>query len=516
MPAALGEDASSDPSSIGLEQLSAPAPANQSQTQPQAQQHDQLAMQLLFCVFCGLYAYFFQGGGWNQNSHFDAVRSMVERHTVEITPIARNTGDVGFHDGKVYSNKGPGLAALTAPVYFVLYHLQRALSEGEPELLQTYVNAQILAFFASGLPGVMLVLVLYSHFRRAKASAADSLCLAAGFGAGTLVFPYSGLMMSHIFTACALFTAWHILSDATQTFGRSLASGVLVGAAVITDVLATPVALLLLFYATRRHARRELSGFVAGAGLMACLFLTYNRVAFGSIFKTNQNLDAQQFQTQGLLFGMLGPPEWMRLYWLSFHPFRGVFHCCPVLLLPFLSLPRSLRSFRRTALHLEQVVPLLVVANYVLFNLSFNGWTGGWGVGPRYMIPMVPFLYVFALSGFRRVRLPAMLLMALSSVSMFCVAAVRTMVPAPSGGQVPAWDPVADCIERLAAGQVSISTQGVLDYVPTKGPMAPWASYNLGEVIGLRGLFSVVPALLLLGVLIWGLVVFRQRYHQST
>ena len=51
-------------------------------------------MQLLFCAFCFLYAYFFQGGGWNQNSQFDAVRSLVERHTLEITPmIATVQGD---------------------------------------------------------------------------------------------------------------------------------------------------------------------------------------------------------------------------------------------------------------------------------------------------------------------------------------------------------------------------------------------------------------------------------------
>ena len=41
---------------------------------------------MLAAALCFLYAYFFQGGGWNQNSHFDTVRSIVERHAFDITP----------------------------------------------------------------------------------------------------------------------------------------------------------------------------------------------------------------------------------------------------------------------------------------------------------------------------------------------------------------------------------------------------------------------------------------------
>ncbi len=42
----------------------------------------------------GLYAFFYQGGGWNQNARFDTVRALVERGGFEITAFADNTGDV--------------------------------------------------------------------------------------------------------------------------------------------------------------------------------------------------------------------------------------------------------------------------------------------------------------------------------------------------------------------------------------------------------------------------------------
>ena len=88
---------------------------------------DRRALILIFCTFTLCYAYFFQGGGYNQNSHFDTVRALVERGTTEITAYADNTGDIGVVKGRVYSNKPPGLAFLGAPLYFVAYRLERGL-----------------------------------------------------------------------------------------------------------------------------------------------------------------------------------------------------------------------------------------------------------------------------------------------------------------------------------------------------------------------------------------------------
>jgi len=460
--------------------------------------HDRQAKLLLVCGFGLLYAYFFQGGGWNQNTHFDTARALVERHTFELSAFSQNTGDVGRHEGKVYSNKGPGLALLTVPVYFVTHQLERALAPGADPARRANMHAHIMTLFASALPGVVLLLVLYCHFRRAQGSIGESLCLAAAFGAGTLIFPFSGLLMSHVLTACTLFSTWYLVSRPPARNGTLFLAGSLVGLTVITDLLAAPVTALFLFYVMRRYRPREITGFIAGGAAVALLFLVYNYAAFGSIFKTNQTLEQKQFQTPDLLLGALQVPEPIRLYWLTFHPFRGLFHCCPVLLLPWLSWPRALRW---RALRLETLVPLAVIFVFMLFNLSFNGWTGGWGVGPRYLIPMTPFLFSFALPGLRRARVPALLLMAASAGLMFCVTAVRVMVPGPTFGSAPNWDPVADCVEHVTRGEVAISTQGMLDYVPRAPSSARWASYNLGELFGLQGAISLLPAALVLGLL---------------
>jgi hypothetical protein len=472
---------------------------------------DRPALLLLFCVFSFVYAYFFQGGGWNQNSHFDVIRALVERHTTEITALARNTGDVGVLGKRLYSNKGPGLAFCGAPFYYALYQVERRLGVETGSFWCVNANAQILTFLTSGLPGALLVLVLYCQFRRQHATVGESLSLAGAFGAGSLVLPYSGVMMSHVLTACLLFAAWHLVGGVPARCRTLLLAGVLAGLAVMTDALAAPAAGLFLVYAARRHPRRGLLGFLAGAALMASAYLTYNYLCFGSIAITNQTLPAPGFQSEGLLLGVLQWPQPIRLYWLTVHPFRGLFCCCPVLLIALLSWRRGVGLREMT---LERAIPLLVIAGFVGFNLSFNGWTGGWAVGPRYLIPMLPFLFSFALAGFRRFPLLSGVLMGASAVQMLAVAAVLLMVPAPNGGSPPLSSPVADCIRLLAQGQVSVSVQGMLDRLPVQAANARWDSYNLGELVGLRGPVSVLPAVFALTVLAW--LGWRLRIAEAT
>src|ERR1043166_9383545 len=54
------------------------------------------------------YAYFYQAGGWNQNSRFALVRAILERHTLQIDAYAAHTGDIALEDGHYYSAKAPG------------------------------------------------------------------------------------------------------------------------------------------------------------------------------------------------------------------------------------------------------------------------------------------------------------------------------------------------------------------------------------------------------------------------
>jgi hypothetical protein len=461
-------------------------------------------MILLFCFFSFLYVYFFQGGGWNQNSQFDTIRAIVERGTTEITAFARNTGDVGVLKDRIYSNKPPGLALMGAPFYFAVYHLERRLGISTDAFWPVNINAHLVTFFTSGLPGVVLLLVLYRHFRRKEATVYESLCLVGAFGTGSLLLPYSGVMMNHLLTACLLFAAWHILSAANLRWRMALVGGLLTGMATITDWLSAPAAALFLFYVVRKRAD-VMVPFLIGSGLMAGVLAAHNYLSFGSMLINNQSIQSDLFKSQGQLFGILGWPEPIKLFWLTVHPFRGLFYCCPLLFLSLL----SLRPFRIRQIALETSIPLLVVAYHLMFNMSFNGWTGGWGVGPRYLIASLPFLYSFSLGGFRRFPRTSYSLMIVSAGIMLCVTAVQVMIPGPNEGPPPPSNPIADSFGQLAAGKVSVSVQGMLDYVPSHSPNEEWDSYNVGELLGLPGLLSLAP--ISLAIVVFGFLVHSTK-----
>src|SRR5579864_5963953 len=61
------------------------------------------------------FLYFYEGGGWNQNSRFDLLRAIIERHTLQIDAYHENTQDKAHFLGHYYSDKAPGLVFLAVP-----------------------------------------------------------------------------------------------------------------------------------------------------------------------------------------------------------------------------------------------------------------------------------------------------------------------------------------------------------------------------------------------------------------
>jgi hypothetical protein len=61
------------------------------------------------------FAYFYGGGGWNQNSRFDLLRAIIEQHTLRIDAYHDNTEDKAHFAGHDYSDKAPGLVFLALP-----------------------------------------------------------------------------------------------------------------------------------------------------------------------------------------------------------------------------------------------------------------------------------------------------------------------------------------------------------------------------------------------------------------
>src|SRR6185295_13775222 len=99
----------------------------------------------LFTVLFVSYAYFYQAGGWNQNSRFNLVRAITNDHSLRVDPYHRSTGDQAFFDGHYYSDKAPGLSFAALPAVAVTRGVRRALG-GDPE---SYEGIALLSYVAT-------------------------------------------------------------------------------------------------------------------------------------------------------------------------------------------------------------------------------------------------------------------------------------------------------------------------------------------------------------------------------
>ena len=136
----------------------------------------------LFGLVFVAYAYFYQAGGWNQNSRFDLVRAIVEEHSLSIDPYVcmnphptgvphhLNTGDVSCRgpEGRcqvaekpgerTYCDKAPGVSFLAVPAYALL----RA-SAGEAATTGDFLNrsAHVVTIWTLSLPSALAVSMLF-------------------------------------------------------------------------------------------------------------------------------------------------------------------------------------------------------------------------------------------------------------------------------------------------------------------------------------------------------------------
>jgi hypothetical protein len=450
-------------------------------------------------LFLIAYGWFFQGGGWNQNSRFDVVRAVVELGTLEITPFAENTGDVSRVGTAIYSNKPPGPSILAAPVYAVARWIEEASGIDPARPYAQTANAHLITWFVAGLPGAALVALIFLYLCAVTGSERQALLMAAAFGMGSLALPYSGVLMNHLLVAAGLFAAWTALEVAAPTRSVLLLGGAALGVALFSEYLALPlVALYALVWWQRRAALGTAAPFFwVGPVMGLVVVLAMNAALFGSPFRISYEVQNAAFLDSGLLLGMIDAPDPRRLWWLTFQPYRGLFWCSPMFALVLLG-PGRLHTRRRVAFCLA------IALYFLLFNLVFNGWTGGWGVGPRYLIPALPFLFVLVAEPWGRYRVVRSIAVGLSILFMTAATTALVMVPGPTLGPPPAGrDPVRETLVLALGGAVSLNEQAVFEYLPraSADPAVDdqWDSYNLGELMGLGGLWSVLPLLLLVG-----------------
>ena len=465
---------------------------------------------LIFLILSLCYAYFPpRWADWNQNSRFDLVRAIVERNTLAIDDYADNTGDYATVNGHIYSDKAPGLSFAAVPIYSLVNAVARfapvesliqrvASSPGFAETLRedgtglrvdkvhAALGLTVVTFWLVVAPSALLGVMLYSFLGRLGLLRSTRLMTILIYGLATIAFPYSGAFYGHQFVAVLLFGAFYLafLIRQNRLGPRAMpAIGFLLGYAAISEYPAVLIAMAVAVYAAlAAPVRRWILGAVLAGLLPFVLLGAYNAAIFGTPFKLGYEHSTLWSGVHSVGFMSLTFPTLDALWGITFDPYRGLFFVAPVLLTvwPGLVVFWRARGWRR-----EWFVCAWVILSFMVFNAASVMWQGGYSIGPRYLVPMLPFAAValaFGLAAAWRRRWSKMLIVLAASWS-FGVVWIETI-----GGQAfPDYtlNPLLDfSLPRLAAGDIA---------------------RNLGMALGLRGWASLLPLVVLVALLVWRL-----------
>jgi hypothetical protein len=473
----------------------------------------------LFIFFFITYAYFFQGGGWTENTRICLTRAILHEQTFIIDSYKEdsqdppfefvNTGDWAFREGHYYTNKSPGLSILAIPGYALGEKIMRRIYPNNPEK-QVWGASYLATISTVGLSGALLcVLMLHMLHHFFGFSRGRSLALVLIFGTGTLIFGYSTAFYCHsvssFFCMLTLMLLMHIKHKPSKHSGLQAA---LAGAAASMAVLVEASTLYLmpcfiLYLLNCKHGWR-LTMFFLAACIPAGLFqLYYNWACFGGPLETSyaHANPAVMVYKNGSLFGW---PTIRSLLELTVFPYRGLLVSSPILLM---IVPGIVLLFKKKNLRAELFFATAVSLIFLMLIASIHAWYGGSAPGPRYLVPAYPFMFlltVFAFKKFPRTYAAVALL-------SICINLAITIVGINIPGDIKF--PLKDVVlKNILQGSVSINPVPFahFDQYPNIYAMADieqWQpnfnSFNWGEILFPHSLMSILPLLLFWLVWIW-------------
>ena len=272
--------------------------------------------------------------------------------------------------------------------------------------------------------------------------------------------------------------------------GFSAASAVLIEPSAFLTLVVIAAAMLFC-----KEERKYLPLFFLGCFPLGIVQAAYNFVCFGHPLASSYSYanDMVMWEIEGKLFGV---PNLRRFYDLLFSPYRGLFFSSPILLM---ALPGSFLFLRDKKVRAEATLCITVVLFYSILIAGFHAWHGGSTVGPRYLLPAVPFAFFLTALSLRKYP---KLFTVIGFLSVFINLSI-TLV----GNEIPREikNPLFDVVlKSLLGGEVSINPvpfsnfqayPGVIELARVENWMPNFNSFNLGELLFPHSVASVLPLL---------------------
>ncbi|MEA2154962.1 MAG: hypothetical protein QOE11_1102 [Solirubrobacteraceae bacterium] len=415
---------------------------------------------LALVAFACACAFVVQTPGWAQTSYM-ALSKALSHGTAQIDTWHWESHDIAYDAGHYYSVKPPGLVFATFPLYAALHaagaervaHDARVRAEGHGRYLWAARKPPIAYYgyslrravaardaiaddapltWALGLLGVLvpaLVLLLLVARCADRVAPGTGTAAALTLGTGTLILPFSTLYFSHVLSAMLAFAAFALAWRERERAGplragRLALAGVLAGLAIVCEYPLAIAALAVgLYVISRRGPGLVRRGAAYGAGVVAgtAPLLAYQWWAFGSplhmgyanaVAQTGLNGHAVLGLNDGGFFGVTAPRLADGLALLTGG--RGLLTLTPVLAIAVAGVVAMHRDGHRAE---ARTIGGLALA-YLVYNAGYWLPFGGGSPGPRFLIPILPFLAVGLGPAWRRWPAQTLALALVSATTM--------------------------------------------------------------------------------------------------
>ncbi|MDD5688054.1 MAG: hypothetical protein PHE88_09520 [Elusimicrobia bacterium] len=354
----------------------------------------------------------------NERSRLALTYSIVDTHTFNIDKYEKLTIDKAYKDGHYYTDKAPGISLLAVPVYAVL-----RIFNFPPAPKPAY--RYIFAVLFSAIPTIILVFYIYKFLLSITIEEKTAKLILIAYSLATIAFPFSLVFYPYQIVSLYLFISFFLIFNKNNYFY----SGLLCGLAIISDYTVIPVFLYFTVYiycTNKKSIGKYLTGIIPSLLILGI----YNKLCFGNPFLIGYNYESvSQFRSE-MSKGLFGITtfNFNNFFKITISSYRGLFFYSPWLIFVFLGVKTFYSTYKK-----EFFLFSTIIIYFFILCASYWNINGGEIIGPRILLPMLPFLVVFA--GFAKKTRGLYLLILLSFIIIFSV--VSSDIHLPEGEYNP-------------------------------------------------------------------------------